>query len=435
MTHYRAYGISNIFFLFTCVTCVCGDLQDFFELQQRRAHAPLNFGKTEEKIQQVQDDHGWNEESVRGLVGSQPALPRKWNISYTFDPNIKWEKNWTSSSELGQLSAVDIDPSGNVAIFCRRSRIWGQDTFTMDNKFDPRKGPIPENVIILLNKEGKKILEWGSNTFYLPHGLTIDWEGNYWLTDVAMHMVMKFSVSSIKSNIPTLKKAEGSSARETEIDLNNLFRDSIVKPVLALGDPFQPGNDDQRFCKPTAVAVMRNGDFFVSDGYCNSRIVKFNSRGERISQFGKFFSPGLHQQPSPYVLSVPHALALAEELGLLYVADRENGRILAFHALNGTYHREYRHPAIGDKIYSVAYAQGRIYAINGPVFSQSFHVRGFSIDIHSGEIISQFGPDEDMKTPHDLAVSKDSSQIYVVELDDHVVYKFLQGKLVFPLLE
>lgn len=32
---------------------------------------------------------------------------------------------------------------------------------------------------------------WGSNMFYMPHGLTIDLHGNYWITDVAMHQAFK----------------------------------------------------------------------------------------------------------------------------------------------------------------------------------------------------------------------------------------------------
>ncbi|XP_015112717.1 peptidyl-alpha-hydroxyglycine alpha-amidating lyase 1 [Diachasma alloeum] len=436
MTHYRTHRIFNIFVLFTFVICVCGDLQDFLDLQHRRPHQPAtNFDDNEfdqemEETQQVEDDHGWDFGNLRreGQLGSAPVLPKTSNISYIFDPNIKWDKNWTSTSTLGQLSAVDIDPAGNIAIFCRRTRVWGQDTFATNNKFDPRNGPIPENVVVLLNKEGKKIIEWGSNTFYLPHGLTIDGDGNYWLTDVAMHMVLKFASSEIDKNTEALKKAEASGPRrETTIDLNDLFRDSIVKPSLALGDPFEPGNDDQRFCKPTAVAVMKNGDFFVSDGYCNSRVIKFNPKGERISQFGRAWLAGVHHQPSAYSLYVPHALALAEDLGFLYVADRENGRILCFHAQNESFHREYRHPAVGSRVYSVAYAKGRIYTVNGNDYLQSFHVRGYSLDVNSGDVVSQFGPGEDMKAPHDLAVSRDGREIYVVELDSHDVYRFLQA--------
>ena len=52
-------------------------------------------------------------------------------------------------------------------------------------------------------------------------------------------------------------------------------------PLLTLGTKFEPGSDDAHFCKPTSVAVMHDGSFFVADGYCNTRILKFGPTGGR----------------------------------------------------------------------------------------------------------------------------------------------------------
>ena len=42
---------------------------------------------------------------------------------------------------------------------------------------------------------------------------------------------------------------------------------------------FKPGNDDVHYCKPTSVAVTDDTEhFFVADGYCNSRIIKYSVR-------------------------------------------------------------------------------------------------------------------------------------------------------------
>lgn len=92
----------------------------------------------------------------------------------------------------------------------------------------------------------------------MPHGLTIDNENNVWVTDVALHQVMKFP-----------------------------FNASGMNPLLTLGEEFIPGRALNRFCKPSAVAVMSNGDFFVADGYCNSRIIKFSMNGEYLSSWGR----------------------------------------------------------------------------------------------------------------------------------------------------
>ena len=37
-----------------------------------------------------------------------------------------------------------------------------------------------------------------------------------------------------------------------------------------------------------------------------------------------------------------------------------------------------------------------------------------------------------MDSPHDIAVSEDGSEIYVVELNKNTVYKFLQSKILSP---
>ena len=38
------------------------------------------------------------------------------------------------------------------------------------------------------------------------------------------------------------------------------------KPDLTLGVRLEPGSDSEHFCKPTDVAVLSSGEFFVSDG-------------------------------------------------------------------------------------------------------------------------------------------------------------------------
>ena len=88
----------------------------------------------------------------------------------------------------------------------------------------------------------------------MPHGLTIDSQGNIWVTDVGSHQVHKL--------------------------------DSNFKTLLTLGEKLVPGDDNKHFCKPTDVAVASNGYFFVADGYCNSRVLKFDSKGNLIDIFG-----------------------------------------------------------------------------------------------------------------------------------------------------
>jgi peptidylamidoglycolate lyase len=69
------------------------------------------------------------------------------------------------------------------------------------------------------------------------------------------------------------------------IALHQVFRfnvkNSTKRAELVLGEEFKPGKG-VRFCKPTSVVSLENGDFFVADGYCNARVIKFKFNGEKI---------------------------------------------------------------------------------------------------------------------------------------------------------
>lgn len=62
--------------------------------------------------------------------------------------------------------------------------------------------------------------------------------------------------------------------------------DDRKSPVLVLGKRFVPGSDEGSFCKPTDVAVADNGHFYVSDGYCNGRVIQFDANGHVIRMWG-----------------------------------------------------------------------------------------------------------------------------------------------------
>ena len=94
---------------------------------------------------------------------------------------------------------------------------------------------------------------------------------------------------------------------------------------LTLGVKMIPGKDRRHFCKPTDVAVMTDGTFFVADGYCNSRVVRFDANGNYQSEWGQ--SPaGSGPQPPPLAFYVPHGLAIAEELGKRGLANHDGPR-------------------------------------------------------------------------------------------------------------
>lgn len=67
-----------------------------------------------------------------------------------------------------------------------------------------------------------------------------------------------------------------------------LASNGAESPLLTLGRALQPGSDNYHFCQPTDVAVdPATGNIYVSDGYCNSRIVQFSPNGIFVMQWGE----------------------------------------------------------------------------------------------------------------------------------------------------
>jgi len=86
-------------------------------------------------------------------------------------------------------------------------------------------------------------------------------------------------------------------------------------------NPPRPAVDGQ-FRQPTDVTWDPAGDIFISDGYINSRVAKYDKNGRWVKQWG---GPGKGQSE----FNTPHSIA-ADAKGNIYVADRGNRRIQVF---------------------------------------------------------------------------------------------------------
>ncbi|XP_054279037.1 peptidyl-alpha-hydroxyglycine alpha-amidating lyase 2-like [Macrosteles quadrilineatus] len=212
----------------------------------------------------------------------EPVLP----------PHPQEVEGWGESllGKIGQVSGVTVNHVGQPVIFHRGPRVWDATSFNVTKDFQHREqGPIREDTVLVLDPHSGKVLSsWGRDFFYMPHGIHVDWEGNTWLTDTALHQVFKFSPGA-------------------------------RRPGLTFGQRFKHGDGLRELCQPTSVAVASTGEIFVADGYCNSRILKFDGMGNLIRVFP--------QKQEFLSLEVPHSLALLEHRDLLCIGDRENMRV------------------------------------------------------------------------------------------------------------
>nr|XP_045755247.1 peptidyl-glycine alpha-amidating monooxygenase isoform X6 [Mirounga angustirostris] len=332
------------------------------------------------------------------VLSFQQPLPGEgtWEPEYTGDFHIEEALDWPGVYLLpGQVSGVALDLKNNLVIFHRGDHVWDGNSFDSMFVYQQRGlGPIEEDTILVIDPNNAAVLQSsGKNLFYLPHGLSVDKDGNYWVTDVALHQVFKLDPNS-----------KGG-------------------PLLILGRSMQPGSDQNHFCQPTDVAVDPDtGTIYVSDGYCNSRIVQFSPTGEFITQWGEESS---RSNPKPGQFSVPHSLALVPHLGQLCVADRENGRIQCFKTDTKEFVREIKHASFGRNVFAISYIPGLLFAVNGkPFFGDQEPVQGFVMNFSSGEIIDVFKPvRKHFDMPHDIAASGDGT-VYVGDAHTNAVWKF-----------
>lgn len=175
---------------------------------------------------------------------------------------LKLPDGWT----LGRCSAVAVSGKGEIYLFHR--------------------GKHP---ILCFDADGKFLRSWGDDVIGIAHGLRVDRDDNVWVTDIGQHRVFKF--------------------------------DRTGKLLLALGNG-KPGTERDQFNKPTDVAFGPDGEFYVTDGYGNSRVMKFSAKGTFIKSWG---TPG--KEPGEF--DVPHAIVI-DSRGRVLIGDRENDRIQIF---------------------------------------------------------------------------------------------------------
>ncbi|XP_018864743.1 peptidyl-glycine alpha-amidating monooxygenase isoform X7 [Parus major] len=323
-----------------------------------------------------------------------------WEKEHKGDFHIEEAMEWpVLDLKLGQVSGLALDPENNLVVFHRGDHVWDENSF--DSKFVYQQrglGPIEQNTILVLNPSNAKLLHsTGKSLFYLPHGLSVDKNGNYWVTDVALHQVFKLGAND-------------------------------KEPLLILGVALQPGSDKNHFCQPTDVAVDPiTGSIYVSDGYCNSRIIQFSPKGLYVMQWGEETSLG---RSGPGQFCIPHSLALIPDLSQLCVADRENARIQCFRLETGEFIREIKHTAFGRELFAVSYVPGGLlFAVNGmPYPGEAESVQGFVMNFSTGEIIDTFMPlRKSFEMPHDIVASEDRT-VFVGDVHAKAVWKFVSAE-------
>ncbi len=278
---------------------------------------------------------------------------------------------------LGSVAGVAVDSHDNVFVFHRANRKWpSSDVLALTTISRP-------TIDVFDGHTGALRQSWGANLFAMPHGLSIDDHDNVWLTDLALQQVYKFSPAG--------------------------------RLLLTLGERGVAGNDSRHFNRPTAVAVSPDGSFYVSDGYRNTRVMKFAADGSFLFQWGT-------KGTGPGQFDLPHGVTL-DAAGRVYVADRSNQRVQVFDA-SGHFLREWKGGEIG-RPYAVAIDRsGTAFVADGGERPHGPTDRSALIVLRSdGTPIARFGH---FKLAHSVAIDSDGS-VYVGDITGARVQKFVHG--------
>jgi sugar lactone lactonase YvrE len=187
---------------------------------------------------------------------------------------------------LGETMGVATNSKGHIFVFTRSAN-------TRLFEFDEKGNYVRE-------------LGEGNYGFEFAHSVRVDPQDNIWAVDEGSNMVIKFN-------------PEG-----------RIVMVLGRRPEAALGmlssTPAGPTPPAEKYTlgRPTDVGWDPQGNIFVSDGYVNHRVVKYDKNGRFLKQVG---SERAGSEPSQF--NLPHGIAVDAQ-GNVYVADRTNNRMQVF---------------------------------------------------------------------------------------------------------
>jgi peptidylamidoglycolate lyase len=320
------------------------------------------------------------------LLNSCKSFKQEKIVPSDFTGQYQLVKDWPQlpgGYALGNPTGIGIDTNQNIFIFHRAGRTWPLIS-AMPGTYISAK-----TILLLDGKNGKIINSWGDSCFIMPHGLSVDSSNNVWVTDVGLHQVFKFSHSG--------------------------------KLLMSLGIAKTPGNDSVHFNRPTDVAVTTDGSFYVSDGYGNSRVIKFSREGKYLFQWGK-------KGNKECEFNIPHGIDLDEKANV-YVADRENNRVQVFDS-SGKFLAQWTNDDFGN-ICSITFDKIKKNFVAIDDATSWFKIKHNGSDVilfdSSGHLLNRFGRSGSYDGPrswyHDVAVDKEEN-IYVGDILGNKIQKF-----------
>ncbi|HEX3703672.1 MAG TPA: peptidyl-alpha-hydroxyglycine alpha-amidating lyase family protein [Vicinamibacterales bacterium] len=207
-----------------------------------------------------------------------------------------------AGANFGEVPGVAVNSKGHIFVFTRSNSAGGPAygaTAAQLLEFGP-KGE-------LLREIGKGLYGWS-----FAHSVRIDKYDNIWAIDKGSDMIIKFNPAGRVVWVFGRKK-------EASDDPKAWGR--VNPPLPAV---------DGMFRQPTDVAWDSDDNTYITDGYINSRVAKYDKNGDWVKSWGT-------KGTGPGEFNTPHSIVI-DRANNVYVGDRGNHRVQVFDT-NGTFLR------------------------------------------------------------------------------------------------
>jgi streptogramin lyase len=198
---------------------------------------------------------------------------------------------------FGEVSGVAVNSRGHLFVFTRSNSAQGP-AYAPSAAQLLEFGPKGE----FIGEVGKGLYGWS-----FAHTVRIDRDDNIWAVDKGSDMVIKFNPQG------RVMMVFGRRAESADEETGPWEHVNPPRPAV-----------DGRFRQPTDVAWDSDGNIFISDGYVNSRVAKYDRHGDWVKSWGE-------RGTGPGQFNLPHAIAV-DRNNHVYVGDRSNRRIQVFDA-------------------------------------------------------------------------------------------------------
>ena len=233
---------------------------------------------------------------------------------------------------LGEVPGVATNSKGNVFVYTRTGN---------DDRHARRLARLRARRLAPLRVRSRRAtfvreIGVGIYGFLFAHVVRIDSQDNIWVVDEGANMVIKFDPNG-RILMTIGRKPEAINVRNYEPPAPPAGRVAAVRPrqgarVAPVRQRAAAAVSRRRHRRSSAPAsrarasIVRptsagtpQGNIFVSDGYGNSRVVKYDKNGVFLKMAG-------HRGTGPLEFNTPHGLAVDAQ-GNVYIADRGNNRI------------------------------------------------------------------------------------------------------------